>query len=367
MRFADSETQRLLRSTARSYLAEAYPWQRLFRFERGEERHSGQSLGELAGLGWFGLIAPEAAGGGATLLDAAVVIEELGYAGVPSPVATANVAAYLLSGAGQEVEGLLAKLATGERLIAVSEASRRQASGGAAVVAAGGRLNGTLPLVPFAEVSASVLAPLVIDGEAALAALPLAKAELEPVELIDRRGYAHAQFRDADTSDMLVLATGAASAGLRERCDALVTAFALVELAGLMQRALELTTAHITTRQQFGQPIAKFQAARHRAAELLMQVETTRWAAYHALWRFQEDPQDTDEVWLAKHWAARAADRVFQHSHMLHGGVGVGTEHPLHLFTQGVAAFAVRGGTMSEMVARTLDSLRLTRPVEASR
>jgi hypothetical protein len=55
----------------------------------------------------------------------------------------------------------------------------------------------------------------------------------------------------------------------------------------------------------------------------------------------------------------RAADRVFQISHLLHGGVGVGMEHPLHLFTQGIAAFAVRGGTMSEMVSRTLQSLRL--------
>ena len=126
----------------------------------------------------------------------------------------------------------------------------------------------------------------------------------------------------------------------------------------MMQRILEMTTEHVKTRQQFGQPIGKFQAARHRAADILVQLDTTRWAAYHALWRFQNDPGDTDEIYLAKHWAIRAVDRVFQHSHMLHGGVGVGMEHPLHLFTQGIAAFAVRGGTMSEMVQRTLASLK---------
>jgi len=104
----------------------------------------------------------------------------------------------------------------------------------------------------------------------------------------------------------------------------------------------------------FGRRIGSFQAARHRAAELLMQTESTRWAAYHALWRFELDPNDTQEIWLTKHWAIRAADRVYQNSHMLHGGIGVGTEYPLHLFTQQVAGFAVRAGTMNEMVSRTV-------------
>ncbi len=85
-----------------------------------------------------------------------------------------------------------------------------------------------------------------------------------------------------------------------------------------------------------------------------MATEMTRWAAYHALWRFQEDAQDTEEIWLAKHYAARATDRVYQHSHMLHGGVGVGTEYPLHLFTQGITALAVRNGSMNELTERAL-------------
>src|SRR3546814_17172535 len=72
-----------------------------------------------------------------------------------------------------------------------------------------------------------------------------------------------------------------------ERCDALNTALSLIESAGLMQRVLEMTGEYISNRVQFGQPIAKFQAARHHAADLLMQAESTRWTAYHALWSFQ--------------------------------------------------------------------------------
>lgn len=343
MQFSDSETQRLLRTTARSFLANAYPWERLYRIESGEDRVTEDDLYEMADLGWFDLLAAD--GDGASLLDTAVVIEELGYVAVPSPVAPINIAAYLLSNA--------------ERLVAtkrctISEGARLRADTSSLVIS-NGAVTGTLPLVPFADLSAYVLTPVTLNGGPAFVALPLRDAELEPVELLDRRCYANARFRTADAT---VLATGAQAQELHERCDALSTAFSLIELSGMMQRILEMTAQHISTRQQFGQPIGKFQAARHRAAEILTQVDTTRWAAYHALWRFQEDPRDTDEIWLAKHWAVRAVDRVFQNSHLLHGGVGVGMEHPLHLFTQGIAAFAVRAGTMSEMVQRTLQSLR---------
>ena len=125
----------------------------------------------------------------------------------------------------------------------------------------------------------------------------------------------------------------------------------------MMLRVMEMTGEYISNRVQFGQPIAKFQAARHHAADLLMAAETTRWTAYHALWRFQRDPAHSEGIWLAKHWAIRAAKSAFEITHMLHGGIGVGLEYPLHLYTQGIAAFAVRDGSMNEMTGRLLDSL----------
>ena len=360
MRFADSETQRLLRNTARSYLAGAYGPERLRRIELGEERIDGESLREIAGLGWFGLIAPEdAGGGGASLLDAAVVIDELGYAGVAAPVAVANIAAAVLSAASDQnaARPHIERLAGGASLCTVNESTRAHSSRPDALSISSARVEGTLTLVPFADVSASILAPVSVDGEPAIALLSLEGAELTPVQVLDRRPYAHVRFGDSKRIE--TLATGGEARALHERLDALVTAFGIVEQAGAMQRVLDMTVGHISTRVQFGQPIAKFQAARHRAAELLMQVETVRWAAYHALWRFQLDPLDTEEIWLAKHWAVRAADRVFQISHLLHGGIGVSVEHPLHLFTQAVTAMAVRGGTMNELTARATASIRV--------
>ena len=361
MLFADSETQKLLRNTGRAYLADRFPWERLYALERGDAQLTSEELKGLAEMGWLGLLVPQSAGGGGlSLLEAAVVIDELGYAGVPVPITAGSVAAYLLTDAashGLNVHDHLVALAAGSRLYTVAEASRRRGRGEAPLAVSGARLVGSLSQVPFGQMADFVLAPLAMDGEPAFAALPLEGTRRQPVRLLDRPSYCDVHFDGDIPPSTAVLARGDEAQSLHERCDALITALSLIEMAGMMQRVLEMTAEYISNRVQFGQPIGKFQAARHRAAELLMQTETTRWTAYHALWRFQEDPSDSREIWLAKHWAIRAADRVFQVSHLLHGGVGVGTDYPLHLFTQGIAAFAVRAGAMNEIVARTVESM----------
>lgn len=361
MLFADSETQKLLRDTTRSFLRDRYPWDRLYALERGEAQLSPDDLKEFAQLGWLGLIAPETTGGGgASLLDAAVVVEEVGYAGVPAPVSTTNLAADLLASAPspENVRHLL-DLTGGVRLYTVAEGNRRTEQGDPAPSLSGGRLNGHLSLVPFGGVADYAVAPLTADGATAMALLPLEAARREPVRVLDRADYCDVRFEDAPAHGTLVLAEGARAEEMRKRFDALSTGFGLVELAGLMQRVTEMTAEYISNRVQFGQPIAKFQAARHHAADMLMQTQTARWAAYHALDRFEQDPSDTAEIWLAKHWAIRASQAVFELAHLLHGGVGVGTEYPLHLLTQSVAAWAVRAGDMNEMVSSINGSLGL--------
>lgn len=361
MRFADSETQKLIRNAARSYLASKFPWERLYAMETGGAQVSRAELEEMAGMGWLALAAPEEeGGGGASLLEAAVVIDECGYAAAPLPLAVSNIAADIMSQAlaAPGVAQHLAALAKGHAVYTVAEPARRRLPA-SDLEASGGFVAGSARLVPFGAMADFLLSPLTVDGEKAVALVPLSGVRREPVRMIDRPSYCDLYFERVPLPDCVLLATRQEAERLHERCDALVTGFGLIELGGMMQRVLEMTTEYISNRVQFGQPIAKFQAARHRAAELLMQTETTRWASYYALWEFEKDPRNTQGIWLTKHWAIRAADRVFHVSHLLTGGVGVGSEYPLHLFTQAIAGYAVRGGTISEMVERTVDSLAL--------
>ena len=361
MRFHDSESQKMLRDTTRSYLRDKYPWERLYALESGNEQFTGEDLRSLADLGWLALVAPEASGGGgASLLEAAVVIDECGYAAVPAPVAVSNIAAYALSqskatGVGEHLQ----QLAAGQRLYTVSDTSREFGANGCGIAATKGLVTGSISLVAFGANADYLLAPLEIDGQPAVVLLPLEGARREPVELLDRPTDANVQFDGLPLDACVMLADGADAKQLHARCDALTTAWSTIQLAGMLTRVTEMTGEYISNRVQFGQPIAKFQAARHHAADLLMLAESTRWTAYHALWRLEYDPSDTPEVWMARHWAIRAAQQTFEITHLLHGGIGVGLEYPLHLYTQGLAATASRSGTMNEMVARTLHSLAL--------
>jgi alkylation response protein AidB-like acyl-CoA dehydrogenase len=366
MRFSDSESQELLRTNTRNFLADRFPADRLYAIERGDEELTRELAGEFASLGWMGLTVPESDGGtGASLLDAAVVAEEFGYAAVPAPVSASIVAGALLAQAGGQGEHL-AELASGARRYTVSEETRRRGHYGpaglklrAGLAATGGSVTGVLPLVAHANISDVVLAPLTIDGEPAFAALPLDGARIQQRPLLDRRTYFDVTFDGQPLDGATVLAHGPAAEALHERADSLSTAFGLVEALGAMQRVLEMTASYIANRVQFGQPVAKFQAARHRAAEMLMATETSRWATYHAMWQLQREGGDPSEVWLAKHWLVRNVERIYVNSHMLHGGVGVGMDYPLHLYTLFLAGAVVRAGAMNEVNRRIVDELRI--------
>lgn len=372
MQYTDSDAQRLLRDNARGFLADAYPFERLYELESGAAQLADADVQQLTELGWLGLTVPEANGGSdVSLLEAAVVADEVGYAAVPAPVSVAIVAGRILARGGDGASELLAALAEGRQLVTVAETSRarghfRHAGVGngasAGLAAQGGTLSGTLRQVPFADLAGSVLAPLSIDGDAAFAAIPTAGASLTQTPLLDRRHFFDVAFDGQSLDGAVVLARGAEAGVLHEQCDALSTALSLMELVGAMQRCLEMSATYISERVQFGQPVAKFQAARHRAAELLMQTESSRIAAYHAIAGLDEDPPRSNEVWLTKHWAVRASDRIYAITHLLHGGVGVGMDYPVHLFTLHLAGAAVRAGTMNELTARILDDLKIPAP-----
>ncbi|MCS7277151.1 MAG: acyl-CoA/acyl-ACP dehydrogenase [Dehalococcoidia bacterium] len=365
MQFADSDTQRLLRETARAYFRDRYPLERLFALERGDVALERSDIGEYAQLGWLGLLVPEEEGGaGASLLDAGVLVEEAGYAAVPSPLPQAFVASYVLRRAAALHEDLkehLRRLARGDGFYGVAYTDYgwrpREGGDGGGLALRDGRLRGQLLLVPFAHVLDWVLAPISEDGSQALGLLPLAGARLEPQHLVDLRPVCRVLFDGLPLGGGAVIARGEEARGLREEMEALIAALANVEMAGIIHRVTAMTSEYISNRIQFGRPIATFQAARHRAAEMYAMAETVRWAAYHSLWEFERDPAASSDIWKAARWTAEAARSVFTNAHMLHGGIGVSLEHPLHLFTHVLMTLPVLEGSRDEMVRRITRAL----------
>jgi len=112
-----------------------------------------------------------------------------------------------------------------------------------------------------------------------------------------------------------------------------------VELAGVLAPALELTTAYLTERTQFGKAIGTLQAIQHRLAEAHVWVVGTRWSALSAAW------QGTDEAAAtAATYAAMAARHVAADVHQLHGAIGFTAEYDLYLWTMRAQALRTELG-----------------------
>ena len=271
--------------------------------------------------GWSGIALPEDAGGaGLGYVELAVVMEEFGYACAPAPLLS-NTAAGILLGAGgsdEQQRRWLPGIASGERRGAVGTVT---ADGSA--------------LVADAEGAAVIV---LLDGEKATL-VASAGAQVEPVTGIDptRRFFRVRAGRGE--------ALGGDVAGALQRIEVALSA----ELVGVGQRALEMAVEYAQQRQQFGRPIGAYQAVSYRCAEMLLDVESARSAAYFAAWAADADPVALPlAASVAKAAAAEMGWKVAASAIQVHGGIGFTWEHDLHFFLKRAAADARMFGSASE-------------------
>ncbi len=102
---------------------------------------------------------------------------------------------------------------------------------------------------------------------------------------------------------------------------------------GVTERALALTAEYTSTREQFGRPIATFQAVGQRLADQFVNVGGIRLATLSAAWRLANDRDATEDLLVAKWWASERATDVANATQHVHGGTGVATDYPLHRYT----------------------------------
>jgi 3-oxocholest-4-en-26-oyl-CoA dehydrogenase beta subunit len=102
---------------------------------------------------------------------------------------------------------------------------------------------------------------------------------------------------------------------------------------GIADQALRLTAGYTSGREQFGRPLASFQAVQQRAADAFIDIEAMRWTMWHAAWKLSTGSPAEEEVAVAKYWAAEGGHRALAAAQHLHGGVGVDMEYPLHRYT----------------------------------
>ena len=134
------------------------------------------------------------------------------------------------------------------------------------------------------------------------------------------------------TPARLIGAEGSAADVLERTLRHAVVALAAEQVGGA-QRCLDMSVEYAKIRMQFGRPIGSFQAIKHMCADLLLEVESARSAAYYAAWAAQDGSDELPLVSsLAKAFCSEAYFRAAADNIQIHGGIGFTWEHDAHLY-----------------------------------
>jgi alkylation response protein AidB-like acyl-CoA dehydrogenase len=272
MNFDLSDDQRTIKSTAREFLAARYPLAEVRRLALEEQRgFTDAQWDEIVSLGW-----PEIAELGT--VELVVLAEELGYALAPTPLPSTWAA------------GLF-----------------------------GAPLDGRGALVVDGLAADAAYADVLVDWDGDR----ITGADVEPVESLD------------PTRRLFRVSGGSREplGGDVEQARLRATVMNAADSLGVAQRAMELAVAYAKERKQFGRPIGSYQAVSHRCAQMLLEVESSRSAAYYAGWCADAEPESLPAAAsMAKAYSSDAGWRVTTSSLQVHGGIGFTWEHDLHFF-----------------------------------
>jgi alkylation response protein AidB-like acyl-CoA dehydrogenase len=335
--------QEEIRNVARSFLRSRFPSQRVRELIADPDGFDAGTWQEIAALGWTAIALREERGGaGFTLVERCLLLEEMGRIPMPGPYfSSAVLAADAVELAAGEEAGteILAGIADGSiraTLIAAGDLlGAERVSGGVSASALGGKhaLSGEGGLtVDGASAGLLIVAAGLEQGEVGLFAVDPGAAGVTrtPAPTIDEtRKVADVSF---DRSPARRLDAGEdTEAALRQALDRSAIALA-AESVGGAQQAIEMTVSYLNDRQQFGGPIGRFQALKHRIAELYVAIDAAREGVYGAAEATLCGDLDGAAAAAAKSAASDGFSRVTAEAIQLHGGIGFTEEHDIGLF-----------------------------------
>jgi alkylation response protein AidB-like acyl-CoA dehydrogenase len=349
--FGLTPDQELLAQSARAFLAAESPATTVRRIAEDAHAFSPELFRKIVAQGWTGLLVPESHGGlGLGMLDAAVLLTELGRSLTPAPILSSAVLATSLlaaTGSAAQKKQWLPKLAAGEALATVAwlEEGDRLDPGGIMLKprrARGGlRLSGSKLFVLDAEIAQLYLVAVrsgAGSGETGVTVLLVPRDTpgigVTPLPSIDvtRRVY-EVTFDDVVIpQDGILGVEGKAWKHLARLLDVACVAIA-AESQGGSERALEMAVEYAKVREQFGRTIGSFQAVKHMAAECFSEIEPSRSLVWYAAWALQGNAKDASRAAaMAKARLGDVYSRTTDRAVQIHGGIGFTWEHDIHFW-----------------------------------
>jgi alkylation response protein AidB-like acyl-CoA dehydrogenase len=339
-----TEEQDEFRKNVRRFLEEkssAADVRRLMETDEGYDPAVWQQMAVQLGL--QGLALPEEYGGsGYGFIEEIAVLEEMGKALLCAPYFSSVVlagTALVQSGDEAAKRDLLPGIADGSTTATLAWVENPTEWGTGSLSATAKRfgdgytIDGTKTLALDGHTASLILVVAQADGGPSLFAVDVSASGLtrRKLETLDMtRKVAALEF--AGTPARLIADEGLA-VGILERTLRLAAVALAAEQVGAAQKCLDMSVEYAKLRVQFGRPIGSFQAIKHKCADMLLEVESARSAAYYAAWAAAAGSDELPLLAsLAKAYCSDAFANVATENIQIHGGIGFTWEHDAHLY-----------------------------------
>jgi len=344
MNFAFTEEQDELRRTVRAFLDSKSPESAVREQMETEDGYDTAVWSQMAQqMGLQGLHVPEEYGGsGFSYVELGIVLEEMGRALLCAPFfSTVVLAANTLIHSGDDAakKDFLPGIASGETIatVAFTEPTGKWDESGITMEATsngdGWTLSGaksfvldghSAQLILVAARSGKGVSLFAVEGDAA----GLTRTSLSTMD--QTRKQAKLDFENVPTR--LVGTEGEGWNVLSTVLDLVAVGLAAEQVGGA-QKVLDMAVEYAKVRVQFGRPIGSFQAIKHKCADMLLEVESAKSAAYYGMWCASEMNDELPSVAsLAKAYCSEAYFHAAAENIQIHGGIGFTWEHPAHLY-----------------------------------
>jgi 3-oxocholest-4-en-26-oyl-CoA dehydrogenase beta subunit len=341
MDFNLDETQQEIAGLALRILEDRVDHNRLKEIEAGSDWFDRETYAELAKSGLIGIaLREDVGGGGMTLVEAGLVVEQQGRTVAPMPLLPTMVAALTIDEFGTPAQRSRYLPGVCDGTIVLSIALQEYLNDDPLAPTATAKKSGSSWTITGQKVMVEGFAHAHRVLVAAKAGRGVGVFLIDPAAdgVSTVRGITSRKEPVVELHLDGVLATdtiGSSTTGAEILSFAHQRALGLLcaTQAGVTDRQLRLTAKYATERHQFGKPIATFQAVTQRLANCYIDVEAVRLTAYSALWRLTNGFDASEDLRIAKWFASDQAHLVAHACQHIHGGAGVDVENPQHRYT----------------------------------
>jgi alkylation response protein AidB-like acyl-CoA dehydrogenase len=339
--------QETIQRRAREVLQRECPPQVVRRALEDPRSARGDLWRKLAALGWLGFSFPTEYGGeNGSLVDLALLFEEIGRALVPGPILSSSVLGgqtVLAAGRPDQRAALLPKVAAGELIVTVAQLEAEQDRTPAGVQATAQRdgdewlLRGLKLFVPDATLSDLLIVAARTGGEDGGISLFLVEPgtpglSIRPMATFSGERPGEVLLDDVRVPASALLGEEGTGWSALKRANDIGTVMLCADMVGGMQAVLDLGVEYAKQRVQFGRPIGAFQAIQHKAVAMAIETAGARFITYRAAWLLQNGLAADTDIAMAKAKCNRAYRLVTFEGHEIHGGIGWSVEYDLQLY-----------------------------------